>query len=94
MTVPPLPRDWASRPLLGKEDGSIPNAGEVKSISADIMVKARVKVFMFLLIYGEGTGVKGAVLNILYPVHSTQEPVVRKLRQLQFKTEMRTIGIC
>jgi len=70
MTVPPLPRDWASRPLLGKEDGSIPDAGEVKSISADIMVKARVKVFMLLLIYGEREGVKNTVLSIQYTVAS------------------------
>jgi hypothetical protein len=54
MTVPPLPRDWASRPLLGKETGSRPNAGEMKRVVANTRIKARDKVFMTLLIYGEG----------------------------------------
>jgi hypothetical protein len=62
MTVPPLPRDCASRPLLGKAAGSRPNAGEVKEvkrITTKTMVKICVIVFMLLLIYGERSGVKG-----------------------------------
>jgi hypothetical protein len=64
MTVPPLPRDCASRPLLGKAAGSRPNAGEVKEvkrITTKTMVKICVIVFMLLLIYGERSGVKRAV---------------------------------
>jgi hypothetical protein len=56
MTVPPLPRDWASRPLFGKEEGSAP-AEPVRRITADMMVKVRIIVFMPLLIYGEWVGV-------------------------------------
>ncbi len=58
MTVPPLPRDWASRPLLGKEEGSAP-AVPARRNTMDMMVKVCVKVFMLLLIYGERSGVKG-----------------------------------
>jgi len=63
MTVPPLPRDWASSPLLGKAEGSAPNAGEVKRIAANTKTRACVKVFMLLLIYGETSGVKRALIS-------------------------------
>jgi hypothetical protein len=60
MTVPPLPRDCASRPLLGKEEGSAKDVTEEKRIMADERVRMRAKVFMFLLIYVERVGVKRA----------------------------------
>jgi hypothetical protein len=58
MTVPPLPRDWASRPLLGKAAGSAPNTGTAVSVKVKRTDSERIKVFMLLLIYGEGPGVK------------------------------------
>ena len=79
MAVPPLPRDLASSPLLGKEDGSSPNAMVVKRRAVDNMVKVLAIVFMLPLIYGERLGVKRAVLNFQVP--GTQYQVSSRTRQ-------------
>ena len=81
MTVPPLPRDWASRPLLGKEEGSAP-AEPARRITADMMVNVRIIVFMPLLIYGERVGVKNSVPGTQYPESSKIGCVLRELAPL------------
>ena len=81
MTVPPLPRDWASMPLLGKEEGSAPTE-PARRITTEIMIRVCVKVFMLLLIYGERVGVKNSVPGTQYPVPSKIGCVQREFAPL------------